>query len=961
MKRTKCEATIIATVLVFSVVISCLQVSYAIGQEDTDLNNSALVQASSGPVEIEEHKITSRELRALKDQIGVYQEGQNYNQLIGSYGTGLSPPTAEEWKDIAENAHIIDGISSYGAVPSFVDNSATPWFPPIGNQGSQGSCVAWAVGYYVKTYQEAKEYSWDLSGATWEGGYYGHPTESYQNRIMSPAFVYNLVNGGENEGSNFEEAIQVICNVGISSWQKMPYTVSNPLVPSDYRTWPSEAAWTEAPSYRCNNSYSYQYLYANTDEGISSLKNWLASGNLALIAVDAYQYDNLTDADVLTSDNYQTVELNHANTIVGFNDSITYMENGELRSGAFKVANSWGKTSSWENVHDGFYWMSYETMKELSGPSNPCIIFQDLIGYQPDLLATFGITHTKRSECQITLGLGTPSSTIVSKRFDSYVSGGAYPFPSNNIVFDITEFKDSMTGLYNQPIYLKVRDVGTSTTGTITYFAVDNSIATGTPTPTINYTNVYLTLNYSAASPTLTLSFTSGPASGAITLNGVGFTAGSSVNIAYLNPLTSTWIPITNNLATPSDNFTYSLNAPDLLQNNPAGDNQPLSNNIIFRATDNSNGQSYNTTVPYTEWRRGIVQILNVTATGLYGNNTNLSTSVFVQKGDSISVCGRWFSPGSVTLLWDGITSLGTTTADGTGFFNATVVVPTTTAGQHTILFRDNTDFCLSIICLPTLTNNYTDVWYTSDFIINLAPDSSVNETFYRINNGPICNVTFNGPPTITTEGNDNTIEYWSTWNLNSTNVVELPHLTITGIRIDKTGPAGTITPNSNPVAAPTVTLSLSATDEVSGVAQMRFSKGNYEWTEWEPYATSKIWTLQGGDGIKTVTVQYIDNAGVTSTYGAQVILDAPDPTPTPSPTPAPTTKPTTTPTPTQTPQPTTTPQASPTPTPTSSNTPIEVTQPLEIPQMLIILVSVAALAVTVAVGYKVKFHSKRR
>ena len=49
---------------------------------------------------------------------------------------------------------------------------------------------------------------------------------------------------------------------------------------------------------------------------------------------------------------------------------------------------------------------------------------------------------------------------------------------------------------------------------------------------------------------TLTVSPTSGPAGGLITLNGIGFTAGSSVNISYLNPVNSTWVPIVNNFAT---------------------------------------------------------------------------------------------------------------------------------------------------------------------------------------------------------------------------------------------------------------------------------------------------------------------------------------------------------------------------------------------------------------------------
>ena len=72
--------------------------------------------------------------------------------------------------------------------------------------------------------------------------------------------------------------------------------------------------------------------------------------------------------------------------------------------------------------------------------------------------------------------------------------------------------------------------------------------------------------------------------------------------------------------------------------------------------------------------------------------------------------------------------------------------------------------------------------WHTSDITINLTPDYAVNETFYSINGGTNFNVTANGDPTITTEGSNNTLEYWSTWNVYGSGLNELPHVTVTGI-----------------------------------------------------------------------------------------------------------------------------------------------------------------------------------
>jgi hypothetical protein len=444
-----------------------------------------------------------------------------------------------------------------------------------------------------------------------------------------------------------------------------------------------------------------------------------------------------------------------------------------------------------------------------------------------------------------------------------------------------------------------------------------------------------------------TVSPTSGPANGSITLNGIGFTANSSVNISYLNPITSAWVSVNNLTTTSTQSFTYPFNAPDLLQNNTAGDNQPLSDNIVFRAQDNSNGHSYNATVPYAEWRRGLTQVADQTATRLYGNNTNLATSAFVQSGQSIIVAGEWFSPGSASLLWDGTISLGTVSTDANGFFNASVLVPATTAGQHTLTINDGaSNFCVNLTRVPAVTNNYDGSWHTSDLIINLTPDSNVNETFYSINNGPICNVTANGQPVITTEGSNNTLEYWSTWYSYETGTMELPHVTLTGIQVDKTPPTGSITTSNNIVNSATVTLSLYATDNVSRVAQMRFSNDNTTWSNWESYSTSKTWTLQDGDGQKTVTVQYMDNAGLISSYNCTIILSNPQSSPNASP------SATTSPSSTQTPSASPTPSATPSESQSSEPSATPAVPELSIQMILVLL---ATATISLAVAYKSK------
>jgi hypothetical protein len=353
----------------------------------------------------------------------------------------------------------------------------------------------------------------------------------------------------------------------------------------------------------------------------------------------------------------------------------------------------------------------------------------------------------------------------------------------------------------------------------------------------------------------------------------------------------------------------------DLMQCNPAGDSIQSSDSIIFRVTDSGSGKSYNTTTPFNLYRRGLTQVGNVAANGVFGAGTDLTGKVFVHGGDTLPVSGVSFNPGNATLLWDN-TALGTVPVDQTGKFGASITVPTSTSGQHTLTVNDSTTgLSVNVAYMPTLTTDYTEVWHTSDFTINIVADSQVNEIFYRINGGNIQNLTASGQPLINLEGANNTLEYWCTWNPNPAAQLETAHTSITGIKLDKTAPTGSISTNSV-TESKTITLTLNATDDVSGVTSMRFSSDSSNWSSWETYAPVKTWGLDGGDGVKTVYAQFQNAAGLSSTSNCTVTLMTPTPTPQPTakPTPVPTATPTATPTETPLIEPTDNP--SPTPVP---------------------------------------------
>jgi cell division septation protein DedD len=250
---------------------------------------------------------------------------------------------------------------------------------------------------------------------------------------------------------------------------------------------------------------------------------------------------------------------------------------------------------------------------------------------------------------------------------------------------------------------------------------------------------------------------------------------------------------------------------------------------------------------------------------------------------------------------------------------------------------------------VPEVTDDYDGSWHTSDLIINLTPDSNANETFYSINNGPICNVTSNGQPVITTEGSNNTLEYWSTWNVYGTVTMQLPHMTLTEIELDKTAPQGSIQINNGAAytSSSAVNLTVSATDSLSGISQIRFSNdGIWDQIAWEPYTSTKNWQLTNGDGAKTVYCQIEDNAGLIVNLSSSIVLSTPQSSPSSSP--SATSSPSSTQSPSSTPTSSPAPSESPSPEPSATPAVPELSI-----QMILVLLAIAAISLAVATKAK--------
>jgi hypothetical protein len=180
-------------------------------------------------------------------------------------------------------------------------------------------------------------------------------------------------------------------------------------------------------------------------------------------------------------------------------------------------------------------------------------------------------------------------------------------------------------------------------------------------------------------------------------------------------------------------------------------------------------------------------------------------------------------------------------------------------------------------VSAPTTTVDYDGLWHIADFTVNLSAYDyfGINQTYYRVNGGAIKTVAADGQPKITSESANNTLEYWSTDLYGHTET----HHFLQQIKLDKTAPAASFTINNGIKYTNTQNVNITSNATDAFTISMRLSNDNATWTTWETYAALKTWVLTSGDGSKTVYAQFRDEAGLTASCNASIILDTTAPT----------------------------------------------------------------------------------
>lgn len=222
----------------------------------------------------------------------------------------------------------------YTNIPLSLPVSYTITGAPVGDQGGEGSCVAWATAYATAS---ALEYN--VKGT-------GFPTAT-----RSPEYVYNQIKiGGCGGGAYVTDGLNLIKNQGLCSWSEMPYTDAGCATMPD-------ATQTSAASTHKFSSWA-TVAYTN----LTQVKTLISMNLPIIIAVTVDQsFYNMSKTNWIWTNHKGRQYGGHAIAVIGYDDS----------KQAFKVQNSWG--TSWGQ--QGYFWISYSFfIKTTNGAVNECYV-----------------------------------------------------------------------------------------------------------------------------------------------------------------------------------------------------------------------------------------------------------------------------------------------------------------------------------------------------------------------------------------------------------------------------------------------------------------------------------------------------------------------------------------------------------------------------------------------------------
>lgn len=236
--------------------------------------------------------------------------------VFGQVATGLIFLDESQYRNIP-----LASTATMGTLPTQIDLSN--WFPTPGNQGWQSSCVGWAVGYGLKSYQEAVE---------------RNQRPNSFSRVYSPSFIYNQIKLNDcASGTTIVSALNFLKVSGVASIASFPYDEHN------CHSQPTQSVKNEAKDFVISD---WRRINIQDDREVKSQLN---AGFPVVIGMWTDEgFANLRNNQIYYGSSGRELGA-HAMVVVGYDDS----------RNAYKILNSWG--TNWGT--NGFGWISYSAFK----------------------------------------------------------------------------------------------------------------------------------------------------------------------------------------------------------------------------------------------------------------------------------------------------------------------------------------------------------------------------------------------------------------------------------------------------------------------------------------------------------------------------------------------------------------------------------------------------------------------
>ena len=234
--------------------------------------------------------------------------------------------------------------------------------PPVGDQGNQGSCVAWSSAYGARTIEEAARTGADPNSLR-----------------FSPSFLYNQIGLENCDGSYIERAMEFMTQSGSVPYDQFPYD------DHDCAKQPDQQLLDEARQYKMRGFNRLTPGDRNNAIDLHAIKENISQGAPVVIGM---QVGGSYMQPMMGKDLWEPSEEDrsmlgfggHAQCVVGYDD--------RKYGGAFLLMNSWGP--QWGN--NGFAWVRYPDFK---------YFVREAYGIEP--MAKTGVAANEPFSCEIGL------------------------------------------------------------------------------------------------------------------------------------------------------------------------------------------------------------------------------------------------------------------------------------------------------------------------------------------------------------------------------------------------------------------------------------------------------------------------------------------------------------------------------------------------------------------------------